>query len=115
MKTNNTFRALILILAITGTVQAQSPEHKVNLEKIAFIAHRGESGSAPENSLAAFRLAWEVNADAVELDIHLSKDNRIVVIHDANTKKTSRQHFIIKNTDSEVLRKLDVGSFKDSH
>jgi len=114
MKTNNTFRALILIFTVVGAAQGQSLERKVLWGEIAYIAHRGESGSAPENTLAAFRLAWELNADAVELDIHLSKDNRIVVIHDANTKRTSGQDFIVKNTDSELLRELDVGSFKDS-
>jgi glycerophosphoryl diester phosphodiesterase len=79
-----------------------------------FIAHRGESGMAPENTLAAFRLAWELNADAVELDIHLSKDNRIMVIHDANTKRTSGEDYSVKNTESDMLRTLDVGLFKDS-
>ena len=81
---------------------------------VSFIAHRGESGSAPENTLAAFRMAWEVNADAVELDIHLSKDNRIMVIHDGNTLRTSGQNLVIKDTNSEDLRKIDVGILKDS-
>jgi len=79
-----------------------------------FIAHRGESGLAPENTLAAFRLAWELNADAVELDIHVSKDNRVMVIHDGNTKRTSGKDLEVKNTLSDDLRKLDVGLFKDS-
>ncbi|MBN1789216.1 MAG: hypothetical protein JW830_01880 [Bacteroidales bacterium] len=82
--------------------------------QISYIAHRGESGSAPENTLAAFRLAWERNADAVELDIHLSKDNRIMVIHDANTKRTSAEDYSVKDTESDILRTLDVGLFKDS-
>jgi glycerophosphoryl diester phosphodiesterase len=88
--------------------------HNPESDTMYFIAHRGESGSAPENTLAAFRLAWERNADAVELDIHLSKDNRIMVIHDGNTRRTSGKDFIVKDTDSDVLRTLDVGSFKDS-
>ncbi|HJZ39618.1 MAG TPA: glycerophosphodiester phosphodiesterase family protein [Bacteroidales bacterium] len=79
-----------------------------------FIAHRGESGLAPENTLAAFRLAWELNAEAVELDIHLSKDNRVMVIHDGDTKRTSGKDLEVKNTLSDDLRKLDVGLFKDS-
>jgi glycerophosphoryl diester phosphodiesterase len=82
--------------------------------QIDFIAHRGESGLAPENTLAAFRLAWELNAEAVELDIHLSKDNRVIVIHDGNTKRTSGKDLEVKNTISDDLRKLDVGLFKDS-
>jgi glycerophosphoryl diester phosphodiesterase len=84
------------------------------LGKTEFVAHRGESGIAPENTLAAFCLAWESNADAAELDIHLSKDNRIMVIHDENTKRTSGQDYEVKNTSSDILRTLDVGKFKDN-
>ena len=53
-----------------------------------FIAHRGASYIAPENTVASAKLAWELGADAVECDIHLSKDNRIMVIHDKDTKRT---------------------------
>jgi glycerophosphoryl diester phosphodiesterase len=86
-----------------------------NLCMTDFIAHRGESGTAPENTLAAFRLAWELNADAAELDIQLSKDNRIVVIHDEDTKRTGGQQYVVKDTPSDLMRGLDVGSFKGEH
>ncbi|MBC8001501.1 MAG: glycerophosphodiester phosphodiesterase, partial [Opitutaceae bacterium] len=51
------------------------------------IAHRGASFDAPENTLAAMNLAWKQKADAVELDIHLTKDGRVIVIHDFDTKR----------------------------
>lgn len=82
--------------------------------QVQFVAHRGESSRAPENTLAAFKLAWELNADGAELDIHLSKDHRIMVIHDGNTKRTTGKDFEIKDTDSKQIRKLDAGSFNDS-
>ncbi|UOB17264.1 glycerophosphodiester phosphodiesterase family protein [Abyssalbus ytuae] len=78
-----------------------------------FIAHRGASWLAPENTLASVNLAWKLNADAVEIDIHLSKDNKLMVIHDSNTLKTSGAKHKIKTTHSELLRKLDVGISKD--
>jgi glycerophosphoryl diester phosphodiesterase len=81
--------------------------------QVSFIAHRGASFLAPENTLASDKLAWELNSDAVELDIHLSKDKKLMVIHDSNTKRTSGQDFQVKETSSKILRKLDVGSFKD--
>ena len=81
--------------------------------QVQFIAHRGESSRAPENTLAAFKLAWELNADGAELDIHLSKDHRIMVIHDGNTKRTTGKEFEIKDSKSKLIRKLDAGSFKD--
>jgi len=77
------------------------------------IAHRGSSFVAPENTVAAANLAWEQGADAVELDIYLSKDNRVVVMHDSNTKRTASQSYTIAETHSEVLRTLDAGSWKN--
>lgn len=81
--------------------------------QIKFIAHRGASSLAPENTVSSAELAWKLGADAVELDIYLTKDNQVMVIHDGNTKRTSGVDYIVKNTTSEALRKLDVGSFKD--
>ena len=85
----------------------------VPLPKTKFIAHRGASYLAPENSLASSKLAWELGADAVECDIYLSKDNRIMVNHDGTTKRTSGTEYTIKDTHSDTLRKLDIGSLKD--
>jgi len=76
------------------------------------IAHRGESYDAPENTMAAINLAWLQNADAVEIDIRLTKDNEIVVIHDSNTKRTSGISSVVKSQSLEELKKLDVGSYK---
>jgi glycerophosphoryl diester phosphodiesterase len=81
--------------------------------KVQIIAHRGASFIAPENTVASAKLAWEQGADAVESDIYLSKDNKIIVCHDGNTKRTSGKDYIIKETISDTLRKLDAGSFKD--
>lgn len=56
-------------------------------------------------------LGWQRNAD-VEVDIHLTADNRLVVIHDKDTHRTAGQKLIVAQTRSEELRKLDVGRFK---
>jgi glycerophosphoryl diester phosphodiesterase len=81
--------------------------------RVSIIGHRGASYKAPENTVASAKLAWELNADGVEVDIHLSKDNKIMVSHDANTKRTSGESCNIRDTDSDILRKLDVGRFRD--
>lgn len=80
-----------------------------------FIAHRGASFLAPENTVAAAKLAWELGADAVECDIHLSMDNRIMVIHDSDTKRTckSKKNLKVVESPSTLLRDLDAGSWKD--
>ena len=77
-----------------------------------FIAHRGESFNAPENTLAAINLAWQNNADGVEIDIQLSKDKEIVVIHDKTTRRTAGALKYVKSQPLEILRNLDVGKFK---
>lgn len=79
-----------------------------------YIAHRGASYLAPENTVAAARLAWELGADAVEIDIHLSKDGRVMVNHDKDTKRTCKgqNNMVIKSVDSHLLRELDAGIWK---
>ncbi len=77
------------------------------------VAHRGASYLAPENTVAAAQLAWELGADAVEVDVYLAKDGAIMVNHDKDTKRTSGESFVVAETESSQLRKLDVGSYKD--
>lgn len=78
------------------------------------VAHRGASHDAPENTLAAFQLAWRQKADAIEGDFYLTKDKRIVCIHDKTTKRTAPNHpaRIVAETRLQELRQLDVGSWK---
>ena len=81
--------------------------------KMEIVAHRGASFDAPENTLAAFKLGWAQNADAVELDIMLSKDGRIVVIHDQDTKRLAGVDRPVVGQTLAELRSLDVGRWKD--
>jgi glycerophosphoryl diester phosphodiesterase len=81
-------------------------------ERALIIAHRGESYDAPENTLAAVNLAWERNADAVEVDVHLTKDGKIVVIHDDNTWRITHTYRKVSKLTLEQLRLLDVGAYK---
>lgn len=80
---------------------------------IKIIAHRGESFDAPENTMAAIKLAWQRRADAVEIDIQLTKDNHVVVIHDKDTKRLAGVDKKVIDQNLDELRKLDVGSWKD--
>jgi glycerophosphoryl diester phosphodiesterase len=76
------------------------------------IAHRGASHDAPENTLAAIRLAWQQGSDAVEVDVQLSKDGSLVVIHDDNTKRSGGFARKVGAQTLEELRRLDVGRWK---
>ncbi|MFO7907451.1 MAG: glycerophosphodiester phosphodiesterase [Planctomycetota bacterium] len=76
------------------------------------VAHRGASHAAPENTLAAFNLAWERGADAIEGDFYLTADEHIVAIHDDNTKRTSDAELQVADSTLRQLRQLDVGRWK---
>ena len=78
-----------------------------------FIAHRGESFDAPENTLESINLAWERNDDAVEVDIRMTGDNKIAVFHDSNTLRMSGTYFKVASQSLNSLKKLDVGIYKD--
>ena len=77
------------------------------------IAHRGGSALAPENTLAAFRRALEVGADGVELDVRLTKDGRVVVIHDRRVDRTTTGNGLVGSYMLEELKCLDAGSWFD--
>lgn len=76
------------------------------------IAHRGASHDAPENTLAAVRLGWSQDADAVEVDVHLTADGRLAVIHDPDTRRTARAERLVRDLTLEELQRLDAGAWK---
>jgi len=59
------------------------------------IGHRGAKGIAPENSLSGFKKAVELGIDGVELDVHLTKDEKLIVIHDIDLKKLTVQTYTV--------------------
>lgn len=78
----------------------------------AIIAHRGASADAPENTLPAFALAWKQEADAIELDVHLTRDGRLVVIHDHDTLRVTGQKLVVEESTLAELQALDAGEWK---
>lgn len=75
------------------------------------LAHRGASGSAPENTLAAFTLALQQGADGVELDVQLSADGEVVVCHDSSVNRTTDGNGRVAEMPLAQLRQLDAGSW----
>lgn len=78
------------------------------------IAHRGALREAPENTLPAFARALELGADGVELDVHLSRDGRLVVIHDFDLEGTTNGHGPVTALTAAELACLDAGSHFDA-
>jgi glycerophosphoryl diester phosphodiesterase len=83
------------------------------LDRPLNFAHRGASYEAPENTLAAFLLAAELGADGVELDVHLSQDGEIVVIHNFELENTTDGHGLVRNKTLSALKQLDAGGWFD--
>ena len=104
----NTRLLLILCLIIMGipVIKGQDSHSKSN--GLAYVAHRGASYLAPENTLASISLAWEVGADAVECDVMLTADNRVILFHDTNTKKLTGESHEVNETSWEQLRGLTI-------
>lgn len=78
------------------------------------VAHRGASHDAPENTLAAFELAWDQNSDGIEGDFYLTSDGKIVCIHDRDTKRTAGAKRMVEQSTLARLRELEYGGWKDS-
>jgi glycerophosphoryl diester phosphodiesterase len=79
---------------------------------IDVIAHRGASAYAPENTMAAFKKADELDADWIELDCRLSKDGAVVVIHDDTVDRVSGAHGNVRDLTLYDLKQFDVGAWK---
>ncbi|EMT38159.1 glycerophosphoryl diester phosphodiesterase [Thermoanaerobacter thermohydrosulfuricus] len=73
------------------------------------IAHRGDSRNAPENTLASFKRALEMGADGIELDVQLTKDGQLVVIHDERVDRTTDGIGFVKDFTLKELKRLDAG------
>jgi glycerophosphoryl diester phosphodiesterase len=85
-----------------------------DLAAVEIIGHRGASHDAPENTLASVNLAWKQNADAVEIDVFLSKDGHIVAFHDKNTARLAAVDKPVVEQTLAELSKLDVGRWMDA-
>ena len=105
---------IILSFGVTATFSVISGgDTDESRNKIMNIAHRGASGYAPENTLAAFDKAVEMQADYIEIDVQLSKDDLPVVIHDDTLDRTTNGTGNISAYTLQELKSLDAGSWFD--
>jgi glycerophosphoryl diester phosphodiesterase len=78
---------------------------------LKIIAHRGASGACPENTLSAIKKAIDIGVDAIEIDVRLSADGEVFVMHDAKINRTTNSKGLIRRLNAEYLRNLDAGSW----
>ena len=86
---------------------------QTHLPKPLIIAHRGVSARYPENTLAAFRAAVAAGAHMIELDVNLSRDRHLIVIHDETVDRTTNGTGAVRKLPMEQIRRLDAGSWFD--
>jgi glycerophosphoryl diester phosphodiesterase len=91
---------------------------KPTIRPVKIIAHRGmgqglvESGAPPENTLPAFKAGWDTGAHACELDVHVTRDGQVIVIHDSTTNRTTNASWVVAEHTADELRSLDAGRWK---
>ncbi|MCP3691859.1 MAG: glycerophosphodiester phosphodiesterase [Planctomycetaceae bacterium] len=103
----------LVMFTSTGSLALAADPPGASSKLPLIVAHRGASYDAPENTLAAFNLAWKQGADGIEGDFFLSQDGHLVCIHDKDTKRFTGKKLIVNDTPLAVLQQLDVGSWKN--
>lgn len=81
-----------------------------NTGKILAIGHRGALGYAPENTMSSFKQGLDMGADVLELDVHVSGDGELVVMHDASVERTTDGQGKLKTMRLGEIKKLDAGA-----
>jgi glycerophosphoryl diester phosphodiesterase len=79
--------------------------------RMLVVAHRGSSGSAPENTMAAFEIALQSGADIIECDVRLTSDGEVVVFHDRSLNRTTNGNGPVESSTLGELKRLDAGSW----
>jgi glycerophosphoryl diester phosphodiesterase len=100
---------VVIVLTVLGLALLVVGIAKRN-QPVLVIAHRGSSATAPENTLAAFRLAAEQGADFIEFDVQESADGEVVVMHDSDLMRVGGSALKVWETGAAALRAVDIGS-----
>ena len=105
---------LVIALALNGVYLYLGVSNRANLSilyptRASVTAHRGDSGSAPENTMSAIKLAYENQADIIEIDIRQTSDGRFVLMHDENLKRTTGIDKKVGHVDYEYIQMIDAG------
>lgn len=106
---------LLLIGARPAAAQSDSSRSVVpELPRRGLCAHRGAMDTHPENTLAAFREAVRCGAHMIEFDVRLTKDQKLVIMHDAGVDRTTNGKGLVRNLTFKQIRKLDAGAWKSA-
>src|SRR5438270_13229735 len=93
----------------TTPLQPHDQADSSRTRRVVCYAHRGARAYAPENTLLAFDLAFDVGADAIECDVQRSSDGQLVIVHDGTVNRTTNGAGLVARLSFEELRTLDAG------
>jgi glycerophosphoryl diester phosphodiesterase len=105
--------AAALSILIAGLLLLASPAADYayySHEGFRIIAHRGGMGIGPENTIETFKRSLAVGADTLEMDVRMTKDGRLVVIHDASVDRTTDGTGAVRDLNLAEIKKLDAGN-----
>ncbi|MFD1334484.1 glycerophosphodiester phosphodiesterase [Oceanobacillus iheyensis] len=105
--------ALIFLSVFTSPAFASNAETKGNPhhKKVVNVAHRGASGHAPENTIAAFDKAFQMKSDFIEIDVQMTADGKLIAIHDTTVNRTTDGTGSVSDYTLEEIQQLDAGSW----
>ncbi|ASN07033.1 glycerophosphodiester phosphodiesterase [Virgibacillus necropolis] len=114
VRTVSIFLMALLFIPLSVVPVLASSEETVSTkqqQQMVNIAHRGASGHAPENTMAAFQRAFEMKADYIEIDVQMTKDGKLAIIHDTTVDRTTNGTGSVGDLTLEELQQLDAGSW----
>ena len=91
--------------------QKAMPKSRISARKTLVVGHRGASGHAPENTMAAFERALQLGADGIEFDVQRSSDGRLMIFHDDELRRTTNREGSLRKLTFDDLRKVDSGAW----
>jgi len=103
---------LMLLFIICATITTISCQSNFTMPQRGICAHRGANNTHPENTIAAFKEAIRLGAHMIEFDVRLSKDNKLVIIHDRTVDRTTNGTGNVADLTLNDLKLLDAGSWK---
>ncbi|MFS0576794.1 glycerophosphodiester phosphodiesterase family protein [Sporosarcina sp. 179-K 3D1 HS] len=112
------FLSILALMGIGITLSSQpafaTPVNEISKQQqqqMINVAHRGASGHAPENTMAAFQKGVDMKADYIEIDVQMTKDGELVLIHDTTVDRTTDGIGYVGDLTFEAIRQLDAGSW----
>ena len=112
-KANYSFISIFILVILTNLIHCAYGQ-EVILPSKGICAHRGAMNTHPENTIAAFEEAIRLGAQMIELDVRLTKDKKLVILHDESVDRTTNETGKIEDLTLRQVKKLDAGSWKSS-